>query len=325
MRVSIVIPIYNKEPFVAEAIQSVLAQTFQDFEIVIIDDGSTDGSLEVVQAVSDERFRIIRRVNGGAAAARNTGIEAAQGEWIAFLDADDIWFPDSLKVRLAILERNPSLNWCAGLHRRRTTNGEILRSPVPTILHRAMTNDVVTDALAILPYALFFTSTVMVKKRVFDEIGLMDMSLRTAEDIDMWLRIALRYPRLGFSLEEIGEYRFRLPGSLSAQDITVPQSLPHFVLVRKHLPTIFELQSSRRKLVHSLCCRFVEIGVQKLLLSGFATEALKILHEFKQVLGRVLYYRYCVLAMMPSGLLKTGFRAKGAMVTQVRKFRTLCF
>lgn len=96
--VSIVIPLYNKEKAIVSTLRSILDSTFQDFEIVIVDDGSTDGSVSAARSVSDHRIRLISRRNGGPSAARNTGAKAAKGEWILFFDADDILYPDGLAI-----------------------------------------------------------------------------------------------------------------------------------------------------------------------------------------------------------------------------------
>lgn len=96
--ISVVIPLYNKEPIIGQSLQSVLSQSFEDFEVIVVDDGSTDGSVSVVESFSDERIHLIRQENGGPSKARNTGTCAARGEWIVFLDADDEFLPDALLV-----------------------------------------------------------------------------------------------------------------------------------------------------------------------------------------------------------------------------------
>ena len=97
-QVSVVVPLYNKEPYVRRALDSIAAQSFADFEVVIVDDGSQDGSAAIAAGYPDSRFRMIRQANAGPGAARNRGIAEAQGEWIAFLDADDEWLPDYLEL-----------------------------------------------------------------------------------------------------------------------------------------------------------------------------------------------------------------------------------
>lgn len=100
MRVSVIIPLFNKAPFVGRALSSVLAQSFSDFEVIVVDDGSTDSGAEIVEALAEPRVRIIRQTNAGPGAARNRGLSEAQGEFVAFLDADDEWLPEYLEDSL---------------------------------------------------------------------------------------------------------------------------------------------------------------------------------------------------------------------------------
>ena len=104
MKISIVIPLYNKAPYVRRALDSIAAQTFTDFELIVIDDGSTDDGAAIVEKYLDRRFRLIRQANAGPGAARNVGIAQARGEFIAFLDADDEWLPNYLAEGLRLFE-----------------------------------------------------------------------------------------------------------------------------------------------------------------------------------------------------------------------------
>ncbi len=111
--VSAVIPAYNAAKYVERAIESVLAQTRKADEIIVVDDGSTDNTADVVRQFGD-KVKFIRQENAGASVARNTGIEAATSEWISFLDADDEWLPEKLKLQTEHLQRNPDLAWTTG-------------------------------------------------------------------------------------------------------------------------------------------------------------------------------------------------------------------
>lgn len=101
--ISVIIPLYNKERFILEALYSVLNQSYADFEVVIVDDGSTDGSVEIVQGVSDSRIRLVSQQNAGPSAARNRGVREAYYDWIVFLDADDMMLPDSLATFASVI------------------------------------------------------------------------------------------------------------------------------------------------------------------------------------------------------------------------------
>ena len=130
--ISVVIPLYNKEHYIATTLQTILAQTYQDYEVVIVDDGSTDGSVNAVERLCDSRLRLVRQNNAGVSVARNRGIEEARGELIAFLDADDEWKPDYLATQMMLVEMYPQCDVFA-------TNYEFWNSQekvTPTIIRK---------------------------------------------------------------------------------------------------------------------------------------------------------------------------------------------
>jgi len=114
IKVSVIIPFYNASSFLTEAIESVLNQEIKDIEIIALDDGSTDDSVEKISQIKDLRLKIVRQENAGAAVARNNGVLIARGEYVCFLDADDIWAPDKLKLQLAEIEKNSAINMVFG-------------------------------------------------------------------------------------------------------------------------------------------------------------------------------------------------------------------
>ena len=107
MKFSVIIPVYNKERYIRKTIQSVLKQTFRDYEIIVVDDGSKDDSFKIVKSMQEDSIVLVQQENSGVAAARNTGIESARGEYIAFLDADDYWHPNYLEVIDDLITRFP--------------------------------------------------------------------------------------------------------------------------------------------------------------------------------------------------------------------------
>ena len=128
--ISVIIPLYNKQDSITGTIQSVLGQSVTDFELVVVDDGSTDNSVVMVQEIHDERIRVISKQNGGVCSARNAGIRAAHGEYVALMDADDIWDKDYLKEQLRMVADFPDCHmW--GINYAETVEGRIIRD-VPT-------------------------------------------------------------------------------------------------------------------------------------------------------------------------------------------------
>ncbi len=188
---SIVIPLYNKERYIKRTIKSALNQTFTDFEIVIIDDGSKDHSCEIVESIKDSRIRLIRQDNGGPSKARNRGIKEAKGEFIAFLDADDEWLPEKLKNHYEFHSKNPDILWsCTGYRVKGGKRVEQIIYPY---------NDVLDDALeAIIDGMSITSSTVVIEKNIFNNQSfLFDESMKRSEDREVWYKIACSYPTIG--------------------------------------------------------------------------------------------------------------------------------
>ena len=183
--VSVIVPAYNGAWCVARAIDSVIAQTFPDFELIVVDDGSTDDTAAVLNAYGD-RLRVVRKTNGGLSSARNAGIAAARGHHVAFLDADDWWLPDKLAFQVALMEANPELVFCSTAARIESPDGEVLgewacgRSPLSTLEAIFAANAFVAGS----------GSAVLARRDVFTRTGGFDEHLRSLEDIDMWMRLA---------------------------------------------------------------------------------------------------------------------------------------
>lgn len=183
---SVVIPTYNLAQFLPEAVESVRAQAWPDFEIIVVDDGSTDDTERVLERLSRENgVRCFRQENAGASSARNLGIQEARKEWVAFLDADDFWNAGKLAAQFEALEGKPSARF--------SYTDERLRFEDGTEAERASR---ATEA-PLLPQMLvgniFATPTALVRRECFDAVGLFDTRLRTGEDWDMWMRLAAHF------------------------------------------------------------------------------------------------------------------------------------
>ncbi|KAF1079005.1 glycosyltransferase family 2 protein [Methanogenium sp. MK-MG] len=194
-KVSVVIPLYNKEPHIARALNSVLSQTVQDFEVIVVDDGSTDGGAEVVRSFDDQRIRLIQQENQGVSAARNWGIEAAEAELIAFLDADDEWLPGFLETIQRMREKFANIGAYATAYMICEDNFE-KRIAKYKGLPSAPWEGIIPNYF----YSMVFgeppicSSVVAIPKQVFLNIGLFSTESKMGEDLDMWFRIALKYP-----------------------------------------------------------------------------------------------------------------------------------
>ena len=215
-KVSVVIPLYNKEDHIAAAIQSVLDQDFTDLEVIVVNDGSTDGSAQAVQPFLG-RIVYEKQPNSGPSAARNHGIQLARGEFIAFLDADDEWLADKLAGQAAYLESHPEVMWCGtnvyvdsgqGLNPNETFanwNGQA-----------GLEWETIDDwFLAMIQENVILTSGVVVSRSVFQEVGGFDTNIPAGQDMELWIRIASHFPRYGYCRQPLVRYNSHIPGCIS--------------------------------------------------------------------------------------------------------------
>lgn len=179
--ISVVVPLYNKELSVGNTIQSVLNQSFQDFELVIVNDGSTDKSAEIARSFQDKRIRVINKSNGGVSSARNLGIKEAKFEWIAFLDADDLWKENHLATLRAMQNDYPDDKVFTTSFIR---SNEIENTIEDTSL--VIINDYFKEALI---RHVTCTSVICIHKAIFNSTPAFNESLNRGEDLDLWARI----------------------------------------------------------------------------------------------------------------------------------------
>ena len=192
--ISVVIPLYNKEKQIVNTLHSVLRQTFQNFEIVIVDDGSTDNSVHEVKKVYDIHIRIIHQKNAGVSAARNKGIEEAKYDLIAFLDADDKWKPEYLEIQYYLFQKYPECSVYACRYDFLDSNGNVS----DTIIRKLpfQTEDgVLTNYFEVASCSNppLWTSAIVVKKNAIQAIGGFPVGIKSGEDLLTWARLAVSY------------------------------------------------------------------------------------------------------------------------------------
>ncbi len=193
MMISIIIPLYNKEQSINLTLQSVLSQDYKDFEIIVVNDGSTDGSLEEVKKYQDKRLRCITIENQGVANARCVGIELARFEYIALLDGDDVWKPAYLSAMLKLVEQcpNAALYGC-GYAFQYNDDGSL---SIPHLCIDEGFSGYVMDYWNIAKdNTLFTSSSILFSKAAYNQLGGFNRNLICGEDIDLWFRFALNYP-----------------------------------------------------------------------------------------------------------------------------------
>jgi len=214
--VSVVMPVFNRERFVGEAVQSILSQTFANLELIVVDDGSTDRTSEILRSFADPRLHVIRQENRGIGAAMNTGLRAVRGEYVARLDSDDVWLPDMLEAQLRVLEAHPH----AGLVYARAQGME--HDGTPHHSTWGIPQRYPDDSLRSMLYGdCTCNITIVARRACFERGGLYDESLATGEDWDLWLRVARHYP-FAFNDRVVARFRWH------EDNITGPNS-PHYV------------------------------------------------------------------------------------------------
>jgi glycosyltransferase involved in cell wall biosynthesis len=172
-RVSVVIPVLNCEAYLAEAVESVRRQAYPDLELIIVDDGSTDGTARIAQGLADDSLRYVYQDNGGPARARNHGLTLARGDLIGFVDADDLWPPGRLPCQMRVLEQNPPV--------------DVVLGRTQLVRHVGAGRDARLEECS-PPFVLLSPTAALFRRRAFERVGFFDEALRYGEDTDWFMR-----------------------------------------------------------------------------------------------------------------------------------------
>jgi glycosyltransferase involved in cell wall biosynthesis len=237
---SVVIPLYNKEKYIRRTLESVIRQTFSDFEVIIVDDGSTDNSVKVVESFDDPRIRLNRQANGGVSSARNLGIDVAKGRYIAFLDADDEWREDKLEKHFEFFGENPDCKWATSAFTRRGPRGDKE--------DRFGETQVISDALeafALKNWLVVFTCAVVIRKDCFGAGCFFSEDMSAGEDREVWLKLACRFPEIGYIGETLSIYNLGQPGSLTSS--VIQSQVYPFLELGKRIEEFSETIGKNRK------------------------------------------------------------------------------
>jgi len=243
-RVSVVIPCYNASMYIGDTLKSVFSQTYHDFEVILVNDGSPDSvALQEVIAPWMDRIVYLEICNQGPSAARNTGILAAKGELVAFLDADDQWEPSYLEVQVRKLDENPSADI---VYPGVTLFGDYAAGHPPLVSRGEVTFASVIDERCIVLYS------VLARRQALIRAGLFDPGVRAAEDFDLWLRCIKTGSRIIYHNEPIFRYRLH-KGSLSSDPILMNSQA---VKVLQKLRTSVEMTTEERQVLEAALRKF---------------------------------------------------------------------
>jgi GT2 family glycosyltransferase len=281
--ISVVIPAYNAEKSISRTIKSVLTQSRRPDEIIVVDDGSTDQTAQRIKEFGSDVCYIYQE-NAGPSVARNRGIEAAAGEWIAFLDADDEWLPERLSRQAELLVRNEHLVWatanfyhCLCDENRRRVNVN------PKLGQKALGDKEYFDDFfrTSLPHGCGWTGTMLIKKKVLQEAGMFQPGLHIAEDTDLWFRIACRWSRIGFIPEPLAIYHMTTAGSLMQKHRSLKFQSD---LVSRHVA--FAAECGRLDAFGPCVGRSVSSHIRGLLFENRPAEIRELTEKFGELLTR---------------------------------------
>lgn len=235
--ITVIVPVYNGEATLADAIDSVLAQTHTHLELLVIDDGSTDRTAEVAQSRGDPRVALHRFPNGGAAASRNRGIRLARGRYLSFLDADDYWRSDKLEKQLAALAADPAAGLAYSFTTYVDSGGRFLHGGY----QKPLSGWVLPEL-----FVRFFIqngSNALLRREVFDTVGDFDTTFEVCDDLDFYLRVAARFPFAVVAEHQV--YYRKHSGSLSANALRMQRAADR--ALRRAVERYPELRPYRRE------------------------------------------------------------------------------
>lgn len=304
-KVSVIIPTHNRSALLGEAIQSVLDQTFEDFELLVVDDGSKDNPEQVARSFSDPRIHFVRHpVARGGGAARNTGIGNTSGPYVAFLDDDDAWYPEKLALQVALLDQGPANLGLiyGGYDVTDPANDQVLRTRIPTargnLRERFLRSNVIGG-----------TSLILVRRSCIESVGAFDESLPSFQDYDLYLRLSEHY-EFDFVAKAVSRYRRH-----EVQIWKNPQAVLHGMerMLQKH--------GSNRRFRHYIARGHQKLGRQ-LCMSGDLSQGRRVLLRAIRLNPHNLHtYRDVALSLFRPSLPRWALRLK-AVVARRRRART---
>lgn len=287
---SVVIPLYNKANFIKLTLESVLQQMFQDFEVIVVDDGSTDDGVNLVKSLEDDRINLFCQSNKGASAARNYGVSKANSKWIALLDADDVWYNDHLEElhktivmldKADVVSNGYEIQLTPDFIKKPTYNFDLKNKP-------AYVNDYFQCSLV---DSLFWTSSIAFKKSSFEDIGGFDTELKTGQDLDLFIRFALNYT-LAYNPKITLQYQNRTENNLSKTAALDEK----YKYINKHRDTENKNQSLKK---------YLDVNRFSLAIQSIQQNDLHLLNQVKSEIDlENLSQKQRFLLQLPSGSLK---------------------
>lgn len=214
---SVVIPLYNKATYTENTIKSVLSQTFTDYEIIVINDASTDESEALVRKLNDNKIQIFSQKNQGVSVARNLGIEKSTGKLIAFLDADDYWFPNHLEELAKLYHNFPDCGIYCSRYKIKTAKNHF-QTPYYYGVHQSFSGIVKDYFASNMPFRLTWTSSLAIPKQILETLGEFTPGITNGQDLELWTKIGIKYP-VAITNNVTAIYNNDIPESLAKKNI----------------------------------------------------------------------------------------------------------
>jgi len=250
---SVVIPLFNKEDLIGDTLRSLLAQRYQNFEAIVIDDGSTDSSASIVAAIAETepRVRLIKQANAHVSAARNHGIRESKGDYVAFLDADDLWKENHLEELSLLAQKFPEAGMLGTAYARRLSGRPDHAGLVRNLVdRRGLVDDYFATAV---DYQFIYTSSIAIRRDAFDVVGTFDEENKLfSEDLDLWTRVATRF-RVAYSGHVTVIYRCDVPGQATSSGRILRGLSPRLSLSFKEILLEWEDLVAPRKSLQNYC------------------------------------------------------------------------
>ncbi|MEO6819286.1 MAG: glycosyltransferase family A protein [Ginsengibacter sp.] len=293
--ISIVIPVYNKEAFIKNTINSVLSQTYTQFEIILINDGSTDKSLAIIESFEDNRIKVLTIPNSGVSVARNTGVEMAIYNYIAFLDADDFWAPSFLEEMASLITKYPGNNvFGSG---RSTILNNVVRKYNNSFLPEEGKEGII-DYIQIISSNLppINSSNVVISKQSLFKAGLFKEGQKHHEDHDLWLRICA-HELIVFYNKNLSFYRKGISNSASRQLYLAEDFLLYLKTILK---VKGEISAAQKPYFEKYYDRYILISIIKFQKDYTREETKAIMNEVKQIVSPVYLIIIKIVLLLPS-------------------------
>lgn len=240
--ISVVVPAYNVEKTIKETIQSIQRQTFSDFELIVINDGSTDGTLDVLKTLEEPRMKVFSYENGGLPEARNRGIDRSTGEFITFIDADDLWTADKLELQLAALQNHTEAGLVYSWTSFMDSEGKAFSKDTPVFYEGNIYPQLLIGNF------INSGSNVMLRRQAIESVGKFDASLKSIEDWEYWLRVAAKWP---FAVVPKYQILYRQSPTSMASKVDVMEKYSLLVIERAFQAAPAELQYLKKRSIAS--------------------------------------------------------------------------